>query len=308
MSNDVPVQSSYPAGVFRSRLQNVRSLVVLLRAIQFKERAVCTITPNGLKFSVEESRCVQAHAYLQSSLFQEYQFDAPISSINSQENIVFGVQLNTLIECLNIFGTANLNQLGNTVTTNGTASTMPVFKSQTALVMSYEGYGANLVLTLEDNGVITVCKLSTFEPENLLSFNFQEYSITQKIIMKSEWLRDALSELDISSEKITFLISPQPPYFRMSTIGISGSTEMDYPRDTDVLESFYCTETMSNSYKLSQVQHALKALVYSSKTSIRTNEKGFLAMQFMIPAETEISFVELLCSPLEIDLNEQEAQ
>ncbi|KAL1916305.1 uncharacterized protein VTP21DRAFT_5922 [Calcarisporiella thermophila] len=307
-----------------AKLKNVKSLANLLRAVHFKERATCIISRRGLQFVVEDSRCVQARAYLQESMFQEYRFrgdqaetqqEAAESKHGDEEEedqlVIFGLHLTALIECLNVFGSAGPLTGGSQVGQQGTqGNNLNLFNQPepfgrmgaTACQIEYRGPGADLVVTLEENGIVTLCKLTTQDAEAPLYFNFDSSSVLQKIIMKSEWLRDAFSELDASSENITFLISPVAPFFKLSTFGITGSAEMEYPKDTDVLESFNCNSVVKNSYKFSHIQHSLKALSASIKTSIRTNERGFLSMQFMIPtADAKFSFVEFVCSPLVTD-------
>jgi len=48
-----------------ARIDNARTAYNLLKAIHFKDRAVCVITPRGFKFTVEDAKSVQAHSYLQ---------------------------------------------------------------------------------------------------------------------------------------------------------------------------------------------------------------------------------------------------
>ena len=48
-----------------ARIDNARTVYNLLKAIHFKDRAVCVITPRGFKFTVEDAKSVQAHSYLQ---------------------------------------------------------------------------------------------------------------------------------------------------------------------------------------------------------------------------------------------------
>ncbi|KAI8852702.1 repair protein Rad1/Rec1/Rad17-domain-containing protein [Chytridium lagenaria] len=113
--------------------------------------------------------------------------------------------------------------------------------------------------------------------------------------MNSRWLRDAFSELDSTADKTTFLMSPREPFFRLSASGVSGDTEIDYPKDTEVMESFSCRSQTQVEYSNSLLQHTLKALVLSSKTSIRINSASFLSMQFMLPArDKEVLFVEFM--------------
>lgn len=54
---------------------------------------------------------------------------------------------------------------------------------------------------------------------------------------------------------------------------------MDYPKDTDVLQSFQCFQTASNSYKFSLIQPCLRALAVSTDTNIRVTETGFMKLQ-----------------------------
>ncbi len=90
-------------------------------------------------------------------------------------------------------------------------------------------------------------------------------------IPQSAWLSEALSELDNSCDKLTIICSPptEPlpltstgtttseiraakggaprdhgarPTFRLLGVSAYGSTEIDYPNDRDVLQSFECEE------------------------------------------------------------------
>ena len=74
-------------------------------------------------------------------------------------------------------------------------------------------------------------------------------------LFQSSWLRDALSELDPSTEKLTIVGNPPPPgnriarnappRLRLRAVGQYGSTEMDYPNDREVLETCECPHAVS---------------------------------------------------------------
>lgn len=51
--------------VLVASLDNARNLSNILKAITFKDHAVFTATPNGLKVTVEDSKCLQANAFIQ---------------------------------------------------------------------------------------------------------------------------------------------------------------------------------------------------------------------------------------------------
>ncbi|PIK33949.1 putative cell cycle checkpoint protein RAD1 [Apostichopus japonicus] len=103
--------------VLIAKLDNVRNVSTILKAIHSKDREIATVfaSENGLKVTVETAKCIQANAFLQSEVFQEYRL--------KENNISFQINLTILMECLNIFGSN---------TAGGAAP---------ALKMCYGGYG-----------------------------------------------------------------------------------------------------------------------------------------------------------------------
>lgn len=64
-----------------------------------------------------------------------------------------------------------------------------------------------------------------------------------------------------------------------------------------MVENFSCTQTMTQRYKLSLLRPSIKPLSASQKVSVRTDERGFLCLQFMIKTEdNHICFVEFFVS------------
>ncbi|RMX51697.1 hypothetical protein pdam_00008113 [Pocillopora damicornis] len=273
-----------------AKLDNARNLLNVLRAVYFKESATCFVSSNGIKVTVEDAKCVQANAFVQRGIFQEFVF--------KEESATFRINLNILLECLNIFGSSKDT------------------RTCTAMKMCYAGYGSPLILTLEEGGILTDCSIQTQEPDETLDFDFSGADVLNKIIMKSECLKEAFSELDMTSEVLQILMSPDNPYFRLSTFGYAGSThvrfddlslsmsysvftpqqESDFPKDSDMVESFECQQTQTN--RISLLKPSTKALQLSSKISIRMDGRGFLSMQYMIVNEDgQVCFVEYLCAP-----------
>ncbi|XP_042883005.1 cell cycle checkpoint protein RAD1-like [Penaeus japonicus] len=257
-----------------TKIDNAKNVLHLLKAVNFRDTATVFASSNGLKVTVEEAKCIQANAFIQSDMFQEY---------NIQEDMItFKVNLNVFVECLNIFGGSS------------TPGITP------ALKMCYNGYGSPLILLLEEAGVLTDCSIRTQEADDTLDFNFCNTGVINKVIMRSECLKEVFSELDMSSDVLEILMSPDPPYFRLSTFGNYGTNHTDIPRDSDMVENFTCTQTMIQRYKLSLLRPSIKPLSASQKVSVRTDERGFLCLQFMIKTEdNHICFVEFFCCPEE---------
>ncbi|GAA5935409.1 Rad17p [Sporobolomyces koalae] len=201
-------------------------------------------------------------------------------------------------------------------------------EKQTSLRLSYAGIGEPLIMLLEESGIVTRCELTTYEPEGLLDLRFIDEDRVQRLIMKSEWLSDALHELPPTSDKLSISFSPAPevmydedrrdedqtPLFRLEATGAIGSTEMDYSDNRDILEVFECESPIRNSYKFSHIQLTRYALANSIKTSIRTDDYGLVSFQFMIPLSPtkqprsrpagggttdNVAFVEFLCVALD---------
>jgi len=350
----------------------VRYFAALLRGVNFANRATVMITKAGLVISVEEARTLLATAYINSDIFDEYTYtpshsrstpSPPLSPTDSDpedashedENAAFEIPLNTLIECLNIFGTAGA--VSNPNITNGSAGGGKPRKwrradddgseeerergrdgrrgaldnyfgsggkddKRTGMRMSFAGAGYPLTLLVAEDstGPTTTCEITTFDPEPNIELPFDSESTVLKIILKSSWLRDALSELDPSCDKLTIIGNPPTahpsgttggakPMLRIQAAGTFGSTEMDYPNDKEVLESFTCTHTVAFSYHTVHIARTARALASSTKTSLRIDEEGLLSLQFLMPSpvggggkKMSEAFIEFRCLALDSDV------
>ncbi|KAL4065298.1 repair protein Rad1/Rec1/Rad17-domain-containing protein [Scleroderma citrinum] len=190
---------------------------------------------------------------------------------------------------------------------------------RTRMRLSYGGIGHPLTLWLaeDSSGPTTTCEIMTFDPDPITELPFDGDRTLLRIIFKSSsWLRDALSEFDPSCEKITFIANPvseagraqrgRPikPLFRIMAFGAFGSTEMDYPNDREVLETFECSRFVAASYRFTHMTHTLRALQNSTKTSLRIDDEGLLSLQFLVPVPKprggqSDSFIEFRCLALD---------
>jgi len=238
----------------------------------------CQITKSGLKFTFEESKVLQVNAFLQQDLFSTYVFkdDHPAR---------FKINLHILLECLNVLGISKT--------------------FMTRLQMCWSGYAHPLLLMLEESGVNADCGLQTLDTEPNLDFQFRNAHVHNKCIVKSEELKEALNDLDSSATKVSLMMSPDPPYFRLSTDSNAASSQLDYPKDA-IFETFESTKTQLNSYRLGLLQPTVKILNTAVKTSVSMNEKGMLQFKHMMKNESDTldnqySFIEVLLCPDETD-------
>ncbi|KIK54531.1 hypothetical protein GYMLUDRAFT_249463 [Collybiopsis luxurians FD-317 M1] len=283
----------------------------------------------------------------------------------------FEISLNTFMECMNIYGTASgsssksgklkpfknygdesngpesdddqaegAQDRGDKRSKPGGGRSEHFFGGSergTGMRLTYIGPGFPLTVTLaqDASGPTTTCEIPTFDAEPHLELPFDSEKMVLKIILKSSWLRDALSELDSSCDKLAFIGNPPEipeagaqtarqrqrarmqakPNFRIEAAGSFGNTEarfirrMDYPNDRDVLESFECVNPVSFSYRFSHIARTMRALQTSVKTSLRIDDEGLLSLQFLMPSSTSrlnsgggtSNFIEFRCLALEDD-------
>jgi cell cycle checkpoint protein len=242
--------------VFYAKMDNAKVLYNLAKAVSFKDHAVFCVQEDGFKISCEDAKCTQGVAFVHCELFQEYSV--------KEDCVCVKINLAQLIECLNIFGSVN--------------GGIP-----TALKIYYEGYGHPLVILLEDNGIITECSVKTMESEDLLNFEFDHDKVVNKLIMKSDCLKEILSEIDTSNDIIEIVISKEKEFMRLSSFGLIGDTHVDIPSTSDYMEVFDCSISQSFRYKVNFIKNCTKALASASKVALRFADSGVMSIQFLIP-------------------------
>lgn len=62
--------------------------------------------------------------------------------------------------------------------------------------------------------------------EDLLNFNYRGYPVMCTIVMQASFLKEAFDELDWSSPHFTITVSPDAPFFRLSTAGTNVSCQV----------------------------------------------------------------------------------
>ncbi|CAI7598188.1 unnamed protein product [Penicillium bialowiezense] len=221
---------------------NAQHLYTLLSCIGFAPKATVQITPDGLRFSVEEGRVIQGLAFLDKSLFTSYTFNPstdpqlnrnePSNDNESSQHSDyphFVVSLSALLDTLKIFGINELesNRTRDTSITQANPASSSAFNAPTLLMdrsctLQYSQHGAPLTIAITEAGVKTTCELVTYEPdENEADIPLQRDAIIMKIIMRSAWLHNAIAELDSSTPTILKLsaCATREPYFALSGAG-----------------------------------------------------------------------------------------
>ncbi|KAI4155153.1 MAG: hypothetical protein LQ340_001189 [Diploschistes diacapsis] len=314
--------------IFTSISSSARQLLQVLRCIGFVSKAHVQITEAGIRFSVQESRVMQGKrpaidlkhslisigfAFLQKELFSNYNYrpEAISSDQDGQEPPILQISLESLLETLQIFGINESKypwsqELGFGGVTGALARGGPAAAFDNRVLgtagickLIYERTGSPLCVILEEAGITTTCELTIYEPEPLADIPFDKQALVQKIIMRSNLLHDAVTELSATSPtRVTMIASQASRYFALSSTGPHGSATVEFSTDPQLLETFDVSGKLVNTYKYSMLKAASRAMAMASKVSIRVDRQGVLSLQFLIELNTGVkSFVDFRYVP-----------
>lgn len=333
-------QPSYTGGsLFTAVSGSAKQLFQLLRCIGFASKAQVSISEEGLRFTVEESRAMQGLyssssakrfnaksrlglVFLEKKLFTTYIYSPPVADEGEEEadDPLFQISLTSLLETLQIFGINDVRDrsynrdlaygITGSLSRGGPAA---AFENRTLGMtgmcrLSYGASGDPLCIILEEAGVTTKCELVTYEPEINHEIPLQRDALALKIIMRSSLLYDAITELSSTSPtRLTIVASPTAPYFALSSSGPLGSAVVEFNKNPELLETFQVPKKTTSIYKHSLIKAASRAMAIASKVSIRGDQNGVLSLQFLIDVDGGgVSFVDFRFVPFEPEEGEGE--
>lgn len=306
---------------------SVKLLVTLLSCLassgKKEQRIRCDADAHGMLFTAHsKGKSLQIKTSLTHELFETYTLAMDASADhgdNDEEEdedlqLSFALSLNTLVECLSIFGPGAL--------------------ATTSLRMTYVPQSASLVLVVEDNGVICECALQVLEHDSndvgQLEFEsaFESAAVVGRCIIQSEPLHEAFAELydlpsaasvtiamfpaDSERERRAFVTSStidddssrSRTCLSLSATSETGSCEIAFGIGSKAFIEFFCAPSTdadaqhAATFHVAVLQQAFKALAHSHETFLRLNADGFLSVQHMVESGTgEKAFVDALISP-----------
>ncbi|KAE8349792.1 Rad1/Rec1/Rad17 [Aspergillus coremiiformis] len=229
--------------IFSAVSSNAHHLYTLLQCIGFASKATVQLTPDGIRFSAEESRVIQGLAFLDKALFTSYTFNPPTAPNNTSRDSgddddssdtsyhpCFVVSLSALLETLKIFGMNDSSAAGTYKTasvqpsnsSSSNAFTTPALLFDRSCTLQYFRTGSPLGITLSETGVKTTCELTTYEPDGgEVDIPLQRDAIIMKVIMRSAWLHNAIAELGATNPNVLKISASatQEPFFALSGSG-----------------------------------------------------------------------------------------
>ena len=220
------------------------------------------------------------------------------------------ISLESLLETLQIFGINENRWAANDLAFAGVTGSLSrggpgaafdnrVLGTTGICKLIYERTGSPLCVIIDEGGITTTCELTIYEPEPLADIPFDKQALVQKVIMRSNLLHDAVTELSATSPtKVSMIASQNARYFALSSTGPHGSATVEFSTDPQLLETFEVSHRVVNTYKYSLLKAASRAMAMASKVSIRVDQQGVLSLQFLIELDTGAkSFVDFRFVP-----------
>ncbi|KAF2100892.1 Rad1-domain-containing protein, partial [Rhizodiscina lignyota] len=330
--------------LFSAVSSSARQLHSLLKCIAFTNKVQVQISQDGLRFSTGESSVMEGHAFLDKKLFTAFKYQQP-----EEDNAltpIFEINLPALLETLQIFGASDTSTSSSSRFHSYNKPAISAFSASTLgltslCTLTYDNNGEPLTIMISEGNVETKCELTTYEPNQMEDIPFARDRLATKVIMRSEWLADAIAELAATNpERLTIEAGPGKVGFRLRASGPLGSAEIEFDEMTakresgaasfshpnpsaavpqatgasGVLETFQASIRSVNSYKFSMIRAATLAMKQAVKVSVRVDDQGVLSLQFMIEveggsgAEQHMSFVDFRFVPLVGDEDGEEQQ
>ncbi|XP_054160721.1 cell cycle checkpoint protein RAD1-like [Oppia nitens] len=251
---------------FEAEIRDPKRLIPMLRSINIMRTTVMAITSKGLKLTCQDSgRCLQANSFIDRTLFDRYSM--------SNETIPVSVcfRLTDLLHVLTL--------MCGSVPVAIASDVHMVGGGDDVLRLKYSSDVERIRLEFREETAHKKAYIRTYEVEELMIFHM---NCINKVILNAEPIVDFWKSCDLSSDHIEVGITADEPYLRWSTDSERARVHYNINKDSPDVEQFMHSEDVTNRYKMSLMKFTLKALINSSKLSIRTDADGLLSLQFMI--------------------------
>jgi hypothetical protein len=304
--HDESVPSSHPQT--RIRTSTTRSKSSSSSSLQ---PVTIFCSPSSLTFHVYgKAKQIQASVDIQTSLFTDYDIlrektnpeHTDDDDNNWQAGGEFCVNLTTLLECLHIFGTNNLDK--------------------TKLCFSYSTTSEHFKMELfEESGILSTAIIPGMLPDdddlsNSLALGFRSSPIAARIIVKSESLQEIVTELELvaGATKATVLVGASCG-IQVTTVGMFGECQITVPTQGRHVVSANLpmdeATTVPRVYALHSFIDSMRAMEIAEETCITMNKDGMMAIQHQVfdrNISDAPSFVDFIMCCLEDESDDEDEQ
>ncbi|KGQ06151.1 DNA damage checkpoint control protein rad1 [Beauveria bassiana D1-5] len=305
--------------ILRAVATSTRPLYQLLRCINFSPKVHVQITEEGIRFAADHAKVMQGVAFLNKSLFSSYSVNLPPAEDGEPPELPnFQIPLSSFLEILQIFGAVDVAARAQKAEQDPYRSNLrnyrpDAFSNQTlgisgTCTLVYGQEGDPFKVMIEESGVQTTAGLATYVPEITDDIPLDRDDIWFKIIMQSRSLLDSLAEISPTAPmKLSITTSKTSPYLSFTGKGDLGSSDVDFARGRELLETFSIRDKWTQSYKFDFIKNSTEAMRIANKVSLRGDGQGVLSLQFLVDIEGgKRSFLDFRFVPFAANDDEEE--
>lgn len=283
------------------KAKNVRSLINVIRSLNFTNNTEMHFSKTGMKFIAEQSQFFQGSAYIKNGFFYEYRFKR-----GDDDVLNFGIDLSKLTEFLNAFIDNDMCLLK--IVYYGDDKPVAFVFNQTDLLNHKKNAknAADDSLTTfidlpnddkeESAGlVVTEYIINTKNSINPVDFNSIQLKSKSLLVIETKPFLECIQDFD--SKTITdILITINKQQLMMRSVGIQQcDTMITVKLDHKFVQRKDVFEDSKFSYRFSCFKNMMKALHMATRLSMETFESGLIQLQLMVKAEepnTEAIYLE----------------
>ena len=253
--------------------------------------------PSSVTFHVYGTACQsQASVDMQATLFSDYKlFKQPNADEAAAAGGEFCVNLTTVLDCLHVLGTQNLER--------------------TKLCLSYNLTDEIFKMELLEEGILSTTAIpGMLPPEDngtSLSLAFRSTPIVARMIVKSESLREAMQELELVHGATCCAVALGPNGLELAAAGHIGECLIQLPSGGASIVQLDCTEMVARTYLLHSLKSGMRGLEIAEETCMSINEVGMIAIQHQVLdnlTQGPPSYVDFIMSCLEDDDTDRSSQ
>ena len=297
-----------PDAIFDAVLEKAQSIIHLLLAIMVEDRPTCLIRINqrGVKFTVEQTKIMQASAFLMKDLFKTFNL--------KRDLIELRIDLKQFLKCLGIQSMSSDFEKYSDPEEFTMAEFSPT-GTNISLGLKVDSDDSPLLMTFDETGAETTCQMNPLAEEMCFTVfpNVGKENETSKLIMVSELLAEVWDDLDLeTSEKIGFTVGANPMKFQISTKGIYGDVNISLNQDSGEdcgFEKFDCslTEPEECIFRLSLLKSSMMCVHLAKKSVIRTSCQGFISIQHELEiGPSKSAYIEYFCQSIDTSYDDAE--
>eukprot|EP00736_Rhodelphis_marinus_P012953 Rmarinus@m.8958 len=226
------------------------SLMAILLQTKFQQ-TLCVADQSGLRMTTQKGGgTMQACVHFPKDVFVNYAC--------TQEKVEFGVDLATVLPCVNFFTSA--------------LESVP-------LRLAFRTDTMKLYLSMPDQDFVRECKIPSLDAVPIADFPFADFPVDNDVILDAAIFKSMLDGLDFADLAVSVKMAPVDPVLQLTCDGPEGlSCDVVLKKSSEAVRSFRFDRTREHAYHLRSLLSITPALNFAESAKLQMNSQGILSI------------------------------